>query len=79
MHLSEEASNICTTIIPWRKYRYKRLPIGFSSSLDILQEKTNKMSHRFEFIRAYIDDLLIITDGDLSNQLAEVVREAAAT
>ena len=27
------------------------------NSLDILQEKINKRSHRFEFIWAYIDDL----------------------
>ena len=33
------------------------------------QEKTNKMFHGLEFIRAYIDDLFIITKGDWSDHL----------
>ena len=45
--LSEEASNMFTTLLPWIKYRYKRLTMGVINSLDIFQEKMNKMFHGF--------------------------------
>ena len=67
--LSKQASNLCTIILLWVKYRHKRLTMGLSNSPDILQEKINKMFHSFKFIQAYIDDLLIITKGDFSNHL----------
>ena len=46
------------------KYRYKRLSMGVAKSPDIFQQKMNGFFHVFEFIRAYIDDLLILTKGD---------------
>ena len=59
--LSEEASNLCTIIIPWVKHKYKRLPMGVCNPPDIFQEKMNEMFRGIGFIRAYIYDLLIIT------------------
>ena len=35
--LSENASNLCTIILPWIKYCYKRLPMGVATSPDIFQ------------------------------------------
>ena len=55
---------LCTIILPWGKYRYKRLPMGFDNSLYIFQQKMNDLSNGFEFICVYIDDLLILTNGD---------------
>ena len=52
IRLREQASNLCTIILPWVNYQYKRLPKGISNSLDIFQEKLNEMFHGFEFIRA---------------------------
>ena len=37
--LTEDASNSCTIILPWEKYRYKRLPMGVSNSPKMFQEK----------------------------------------
>ena len=62
--ISEEASNLCTIILPWGKYKYKRPPMGVCNSPDIFHEKMNKMFRVIEFIRAYINKLLIITRGD---------------
>ena len=72
IRLSEQAINLCTIILPWGKYRYKRLTMGVSNSPDIFQEKMNEMFRCFEFIRAYIDDLLIITKGYLSDHLEKL-------
>ena len=35
IQLSENASNLCTIILPWGKYRYKRLPMGVANSPEI--------------------------------------------
>ena len=72
IRLSKQTSNPCKVIQPWRKYRYKRLPMGVSNSPEIFQEKMNEMFHGFEFIRAYTDDLLIITKGDWSDHVEKL-------
>ena len=43
--------------------------MGVSNSPDIFQGEMNEVFHGFEFIRAYIHDLLIITKGDWSDHL----------
>ena len=48
---------------PWREYHYKRLPMEMYDSPKIFQHKMNYLFHGFEFIRAYIYDLLILTKG----------------
>ena len=63
IRLSNNASNLCTIILPWGKYCYKCLPMGVMNSPDTLQQKTNYLFHGFEFIRAYIYDTLILTKG----------------
>ena len=55
---SENASNLCTIIFLWGKYRYEYLPMGVLNSPDIFQQKMNDLFHGFEFIRAYIYELL---------------------
>ena len=64
IQLRKNASNLCTNILPWKKYLYKRLPTGVVNSPDIFQHKMNDLFHGFEFIRAYIDELLILTKVD---------------
>ena len=63
IRLRKTASDLCTIIIPWGEYRYKRLTMGVANSPDIFQQKMNDLFHGFEFIRAYIDDMLILTKG----------------
>ena len=64
IQLIKNASNLCTIIIPRGKYQYKCLPMGVAYSPDIFQHKMNDLYYGFEFIRAYIDNLLILTKGD---------------
>ena len=59
----EKKSNLCTIIIPWGKYWYKRLPMGVAKSPEIFKQKMNYLFHGFEFIRAFIDDILILAKG----------------
>ena len=46
------------------KYQYKRVPVGVANFLDIFQQIINDLFHGFEFIRAYMDEPLILTKGD---------------
>ena len=69
IRLINQASNLWTIIPPWGKYKYKRMSIGICNSPEIFQEKMNNCFCGFEFIRSYIDKLLIITKGDWSNHL----------
>jgi hypothetical protein len=39
IRLDPNASRICTVIFPWKKYSYKRLPMGIAGSPDIFQSK----------------------------------------
>ena len=50
-------------ILPWGKYSYLRLPVGMSGSPDIFQEKMSDPMRTLEYVRMYIDDLLILTPG----------------
>ena len=62
--LSKEASNWCNIILPLVNYKYRHLPMGVCNSLKFFQDKINEMFRGIEFIRAYINDLFIITKGD---------------
>ena len=72
IRLSKEASNTRKTILSWDKYRYKRLHMGVSNFMDILQDKMNEMVHIFYFIGAYTNDLVIINKGDWYNHLEKL-------
>ena len=61
--LTPNSQNLCTIILPWGNYRYKRLPMGLKNSPDIFQEKMSGLMAGLEFARTYIDNLLVITDA----------------
>ena len=67
-----EASEMCTIIFPWGKYSYNRLPMGFGGSADIFQAQMMDLMASLDYVRAYIDDLLIITRGTLDDHLSKV-------
>ena len=67
--LDEYSQQLCTTILPWGKYRYKRLPMGVSNAPDIFQ---SIMQSILEFCRVYIDDILIVSDGTYEDHLEKL-------
>jgi hypothetical protein len=46
---------------------YLRLPTGYAGSADIFQAEMMKLMEALEYLRAYIDDLLVITRGTLED------------
>ena len=43
-------------------YGYIRLPMGLKNTPKVFQEKISKLMAELEFVRAYIDDILRITN-----------------
>ncbi len=67
--LDPTAAKMCTIIFPWGKYSYQRLPMGFARSADIFQAEMGNLMATLEYVRAYIDNLLVITKGSLDDHL----------
>ncbi len=50
-------------LFPWGMYSYQILPMGFAGSADVFQAEIGNLMASLEYMRAYIDYLLIITRG----------------
>ena len=61
IELSPRSKQLCTIILPWGKYKYQNIPMGVCNSPDIFQEKIYELVDGFDMVRAYIDDVLVIT------------------
>ena len=47
IQLSENGSNLCTTIPPWEKFHYNGLPMVFSNPPKKFHQKMNYLFQRF--------------------------------
>lgn len=72
VQLDEESQNLCSFVMPWGKYKYLRLPMGIKNSPDIFQGIISKVFGGLENVRAYLDDILITTDGSYEDHLKQV-------
>ena len=72
IQLSPDSRKICTIILPWGKYEYQKLPMGLCNSPDIFQEQLSHLFRDLEYVREYIDDLLIASNSIVDNHLAKV-------
>jgi transposase InsO family protein len=70
--LDEASQRLCTTVLPWGKYRYKRLPMGISSAPDIFQSIMAEILGDLDFCRVYIDDILIISNGTFEDHMQKL-------
>ena len=72
VRLDPDSQKLCTIITPWGKYQYLRLPMGVNVSPDIFQEKTSDLMAGLEFVRTYLDDLLIISNSTFEDHLRQL-------
>jgi len=70
--LDMKTREICSLIFPWGRYRYKRLPMGAATAPDVFQEKMNNLFNDLEYIRVYIDDLLVISADSFDDHLEKL-------
>ena len=69
IELSPSSKQLCTIVLPWGKYEYQKLPMGLCNSPDIFQEKMSTLMSDLEYVRAYIDDLLVLTSSTWEDHL----------
>ena len=72
IRLTPEASDMCTIVTEFGKYRYKRLPMGVSCSPDIFQAKIYELLGDIEGTKAYLDDILVINRGTFKSHLEQL-------
>jgi hypothetical protein len=72
--LDLEAQKVCTTILTWGKYQYKRLPMGVKTSPDIFQRIMYELLGDIPNIQVYLDDILIISNGTFEEH-AEIMEK----
>jgi transposase InsO family protein len=70
--LDEFSQKLCTTILPWGKYQYQRLPMGIMNSPDIFQSIMMDVLGDLEYTRTYIDDILVTTSGSFEDHLGKL-------
>jgi dihydroorotate dehydrogenase len=69
--LDADAQKLCTILFPWHteKYKYKRLPICIKIAPDIFQNVMSKLVQDMEYVKTYLDDLLILTNSSFKGHL----------
>ena len=72
IRLDPDVQKICTIVLLWGKYLYMRLPMGIAGLPDIFQEKMSGLMESLEFVRTYLDDLLMLTKGTYDNHLLKL-------
>jgi hypothetical protein len=71
-----DTQKLCTIVFPWRKYKYKRLPIGIKIAGSLMFFKTSylSLSKIWNMLRqpSYLDDLLILTNISFKDNLLKL-------
>jgi dihydroorotate dehydrogenase len=70
--LDADAQNLCTIVFPWWKYKYKRLPMGIKIAPDIFQNIMSNLVQNIEYVKTYLDDLLILTNRCFKDHLLKL-------
>jgi hypothetical protein len=70
--LDLEAHKLCTNILPWGKYQYKRLPMGVKTSPDIFERIMYELLGYIPNKKVYLDDILITSNGTFEEHAAIV-------
>ena len=72
VELHPDSKKLCTLVFPWGKYEMQVLPMGLCNGPDVFQEKMSTLFEELDFVRTYIDDLLVTTKGDLDDHLEKL-------
>jgi dihydroorotate dehydrogenase len=67
-----DAQKLCTIVLPWGKYKYKRLPMGIKIAPDVFQNVMSKLVQDKEYVKTYLDDLLILSNSSFKDHLLKL-------
>ena len=68
INLTLESQRLCTIVLPWGKYKYKNYPWACATAREF-SGKNEQDFAGLEYIRADINDLLIISKGSFKDHL----------
>ena len=74
IELSPGSKKLCNIVLPWGKYKYKKLTMGVCNSPDIFQEKISKLFDDIDMVRIYIDNILVIIKNNFEDHLKALDR-----
>ena len=77
IELNPDSRKLCTLVFPFGKYEMQRLPMGLCNSPDIFQEKMSELFDGLDFVRTYIDHLLILSKGSYQDHLEKLEKVLA--
>ena len=72
LKLDGEAQKIFTTVMPWGKYCYLRMPMGYLSAPDSFQHAMDQILGDLPYCMVFIDDVCIWTKGSFEKHLTQV-------
>jgi hypothetical protein len=66
-----DAQELCTIVFQWYmgKYKYKRLSMGIKIALVVFQNVMSKLVQDMEYVKTYLDDLMILTNSSFKDYL----------
>jgi hypothetical protein len=67
--LDSDAQKLCTIVTSFGNYQYLRLPMGISCSPDIFQKNMSHLMQHLNFVRTYLDELLVISCSSFEDHL----------
>jgi dihydroorotate dehydrogenase len=72
-HVADD-QKLCTIVFPWHmgKYKYKRLPMGIKIAPDDFENVMSKLVQDMEYVKTYLDDLLILTNSRFKDHLLKL-------
>jgi hypothetical protein len=72
--LDADAQKLCTIVLPllMGKYKYKRLPMGIKIAPDVFQNIMSKLVQDMEYVKTYLDGLLIPTKSSFKDHLLKL-------
>ena len=66
------SQEITTIVTEFRKFRYNCLPMGMCASGDIFQSKVDNMLSDINFVKTYINDILVLSKDIISNNIEQL-------
>jgi hypothetical protein len=72
--IDADDQNLCTIVLPWDigKYKCKCLPMGIKIAPDVFQKVILILFQDMEFVKTYLDDLLILTKSSVKDHLLKL-------
>jgi hypothetical protein len=67
--LNPDAQKRCTIVAQWGCPSCSRVPMGVSSSADVFQERMTELMRGLDFVRCYIDDVLMVSKNSFLDHL----------